>query len=243
MVTLSANPTSLPYDGSTTLSWSSVNANGCTASGDWSGSKATSGSQTISALTSNSSFSLTCTGAGGSDSKLVNVTVAAPLPTLSFSANPDSVFQNDSTILNWSAIDATSCVASGDWSGDKSTSGAETINSLALDSEFSLTCNGAGGTVSKTVNVTVAVGNNELIKPSINLTTENNNIYLNWSQSNADLYRVLYWKGNNAPQEQITTSTEYTFPPLNAGSYKVIVEAYDEMGNSLFSAPVTLEVL
>ena len=97
--------------------------------------------------------------------------------------------------------------------------------------------------MNETVNVTVVVSNNELVKPSANLTTENNNIYLNWSQSNADLYRVLYWKGNNAPQEQITTSTEYTFPPLSTGSYTVVVEAYDELGNSLFSVPVTLEVL
>ena len=79
--------------------------------------------------------------------------------------------------------------------------------------------------------------------PAVALTMENNNIYLNWSQGNANQYRVLYWKGNNAPEEQITTSTEYAFPPLSTGSYTVLVEAYDEMGNSTFSVPVALEVL
>ena len=80
-------------------------------------------------------------------------------------------------------------------------------------------------------------------KPSVTITKENGNIYLDWVNSDANQYRVLYWQGNNAPQEHITSGTQYTFPPLNAGDYTVLVEAYDELGNSLFSAPVTLEVL
>ena len=238
-VSLSASPSNLPSNGTTTLSWNTTNTTDCTASGDWSGDKATSGSQTMSALISNSSFSLTCSGAGGSATESVNVTVATPLPTLSLSANPSTISQNSSTTLNWSAIDATSCTASGDWSGTMDVSGAVTISSLTVDSQFILTCSGSNGTVNETVNVTV----NALVKPSVNLSTENNSIYLSWSQSNANQYRVLYWEGNNAPQEQLTTSTEYTFPSLSAGLYTVIVEAYDIIGNSLFSAPVMLEVL
>jgi len=84
---------------------------------------------------------------------------------------------------------------------------------------------------------------NKLEVPFVTLAMENNNIYLDWTQSNADQFRVLYWKGNNAPQEQITTGTEFTFPPLSAGNYTVVVEAYDDMGNSLFSLPVALEVV
>ena len=95
-VTLSASPSSLPYNGSTTLSWGSANSSGCTASGDWSGSKTTSGSQTIVALTTNSSFNLSCSGPGGDASDSVSITVTAPLPTLSFSASPSTVAQNRS---------------------------------------------------------------------------------------------------------------------------------------------------
>jgi hypothetical protein len=73
---LSANPTSVVMDGSTTLNWNSTNATGCTASGDWSGSLPSSGSQTITSLTSNSNFNLSCTGAGGTVNESVNVTVA-----------------------------------------------------------------------------------------------------------------------------------------------------------------------
>jgi hypothetical protein len=74
-VTLSANPASVVMDGSTTLNWNSTNSTGCTASGDWSGSMPTSGSQTINSLTTNSSFNLSCNGTGGTANESVNVTV------------------------------------------------------------------------------------------------------------------------------------------------------------------------
>ena len=50
-----------------TLTWSSANATGCTASGDWSGTKSTSGSEIVTITKPGvNSFSLTCTGEGGS---------------------------------------------------------------------------------------------------------------------------------------------------------------------------------
>jgi len=75
-VSLSASPTNVVMDGSTTLNWNSTNATVCTATGDWSGSLPPSGSQTISSLTSNSNFNLSCTGAGGTANESVDVTVA-----------------------------------------------------------------------------------------------------------------------------------------------------------------------
>ncbi|MHB8660982.1 MAG: choice-of-anchor Q domain-containing protein, partial [Minisyncoccota bacterium] len=43
IITLSASPTSVTSGGSSTLTWSSTNATSCTASGGWTGTKATSG--------------------------------------------------------------------------------------------------------------------------------------------------------------------------------------------------------
>jgi hypothetical protein len=76
-VSLAANPTSVTGGGASTLTWSSTNATSCTASGAWSGTKATSGSQSTGALTASSDFILTCTGAGGSASASATVTVTA----------------------------------------------------------------------------------------------------------------------------------------------------------------------
>jgi hypothetical protein len=173
-VNLSASPSSLTYNGSTLLSWNSSNATSCTATGDWSGSQPLSGSLTINALIADSSFDLTCSGAGGSANDSVNVTIAAPpIPTIALTASPDTVSQNGSTTLNWSSTDATSCTASGDWSGSKAVAGSEAMNSLVVDSQFTLTCDGVGGAVNDTVNVTVVVNNNGTALLSWSPPTEN----------------------------------------------------------------------
>jgi hypothetical protein len=76
-VTLGASPSSVAPGAKSTLSWSSTNATGCTAGGSWSGTKASSGSEASSALTANSTFSLSCTGTGGTGNASTIVTVAA----------------------------------------------------------------------------------------------------------------------------------------------------------------------
>ena len=65
----------IPYNNSADLSWTSYNANYCYASGDWSGTKSLSGSQITGILTSSKTYTITCTGSGGSisDSVIVNV--------------------------------------------------------------------------------------------------------------------------------------------------------------------------
>ena len=79
--TLSVNPTTVVSGGSTTLTWTSANATSCTGSSNpatsWSGIKSLAGSQTVSGLVSNTTFSLTCTGPGGQITATANVTVSA----------------------------------------------------------------------------------------------------------------------------------------------------------------------
>ncbi|MCP4075117.1 MAG: hypothetical protein GY744_02905 [Gammaproteobacteria bacterium] len=160
-LSLKSDTNATDYDGSVTLSWSSSDASSCTASGDWSGSKSTSGSQTISSLTADSSFMLNCTGAGGNADDTVNVAVGSlPAPTVSLSTNSTSISYNGSTTLSWSSSDASSCTASGDWSGSKSTSGSQTISELTIDSSFILSCTGGGGNTDDSVNVSVVLNNN-----------------------------------------------------------------------------------
>ena len=74
-MSLSASPASIGAGGSSTLTWSSANAGACTASGGWSGAKATSGSLAVSP-SSTTTYALSCTGAGGSTSRSAIVTVA-----------------------------------------------------------------------------------------------------------------------------------------------------------------------
>lgn len=75
-----ASSTLLTVGQSTTLSWSSTNATGCSASGGWSGTKSVNGTQSVSP-SATTTYTLSCSGLGGSILKSVTVGVKAPTPT------------------------------------------------------------------------------------------------------------------------------------------------------------------
>ncbi|HJS21852.1 MAG TPA: hypothetical protein VJ764_04290 [Steroidobacteraceae bacterium] len=160
-LTLTANPTAVMPGGNSTLTWSSANTTSCTASGGWTGTKATSGNQVIGNITATATYSLQCTGAGGNISRSAQVTVSnnpPPAPTVNLSASPTSVAVNDSAMLNWTSTNATSCTASGAWTGTKAAQGSESTGALSNTATYSLSCTGAGGTASDSVTVTVTPG-------------------------------------------------------------------------------------
>ena len=65
---LSVSPASVTIGASATLSWSSISTTGCSASGSWSGAWASSGSHSITpAVIGANTYTLTCSGAGGSN--------------------------------------------------------------------------------------------------------------------------------------------------------------------------------
>ena len=153
VVNLSASPLVINQGQSAILSWSSTDATSCTASGGWSGSRATSGSEVVSpALTT--SYAISCTGDGGTASDSVTVTMNQPpaviVPTVNLTASPSSVSRGGTITLNWSSTDASSCSASGDWSGLKATncSASIVINNAVT---FTLTCSGDGGSANGSV--------------------------------------------------------------------------------------------
>jgi hypothetical protein len=204
-VNLSASPATVSPNGSTTLSWDSVNADSCTASGDWSGSKEVSGSETIKSIVKNSTFKLSCTGTNGNASDSVAVTVnTPPALTLDLSANPTDISYNGSTTLNWTS-NADSCSASGAWSGNKGASGSETINSLTETSTFNLSCNSAGTGVNDTVTVTVG----KPATPTINLAADPMKVSYNGSTT-------LSWRSENT--DSCTASGDWSGTRGSAGS-------------------------
>lgn len=74
-ITLTANPTHVTSGGTVTLTWSSQNTTSCTASNGWTGTQALSGTAQSAALTAATTFTLSCTGSGGTTSQSVNVTI------------------------------------------------------------------------------------------------------------------------------------------------------------------------
>ena len=78
-----------------------------------------------------------------------------PSPGVTISASPNQVAQNTPSTLTWSSSNTTSCVASGDWSGSKTTEGSESTGNLSSSKTYTLSCSGQGGSASNSVTVTV----------------------------------------------------------------------------------------
>jgi len=89
------------------LYWSTTKAASCTASGDWSGSKGTSGSFHISApIYSKKTYTLTCTGPGGSITQTIHVFIHPYLTDMnglaySLSVNPQPVPFGSFSAVSW----------------------------------------------------------------------------------------------------------------------------------------------
>jgi hypothetical protein len=151
---LSAEPTTVQQSGSTTLQWNAFNVDSCDASGGWSGSRATSGTEVVGPLSQSTTFTLVCSAfSGGSVSR--SVTVLVGTATLALSASPTALDPGGSTTLSWTASNVDSCTATGGWSGNKATSGSETIGPLTSTTTFTQTCDGSGGSVTESVSVAV----------------------------------------------------------------------------------------
>jgi hypothetical protein len=86
-VTVTANPTAVLAGQSTTLTWTSTNATICTASGGWSGTEPTNGSASSAAVNAAATYTLTCTGPGGSAASSAMVGLTNPS---SFTVTPRS---------------------------------------------------------------------------------------------------------------------------------------------------------
>lgn len=81
--TISIEPSTAYVYEAVSVTWSSTNASACTASGDWSGAKSTSGTESISFETiGEKTLTVECTGSGGSASASATVSISyKPLDT------------------------------------------------------------------------------------------------------------------------------------------------------------------
>ncbi|MEO1574663.1 MAG: hypothetical protein AAFU65_06845, partial [Pseudomonadota bacterium] len=225
VVSLTATPDTVDFNGASSLSWSTTNATSCTASGDWSGARPVNGSVTVGPLTANSTYTLTCAGNGQNASDTATITVNAPAPTLNFSAQPDALPFNGTTTLNWTATDATSCTAFGDWSGARPTSGTESLGPLTADASFRLVCSGPGGSVDITRDVSVAAPS----APSLSLQAADDAVAsggsttLTWSAADVDSCVASgAWSGarplaGNESVGPITSASTYTLSCTGPG--------------------------
>jgi len=167
-VSFSASPSQIPSGTSSTLTWASSNATGCTASNAWSGPRPPSGTATVMPSTT-ATYSLSCTGAGGAGAASTTVTVVPPVPTVTLTAMPPAIVEGQSSSLNWTSSYASSCTASGGWTGGKGTSGGPLVVKPAQNTTYVLTCTGNGGTASSSLEITVDPGDADNWVPPVSL--------------------------------------------------------------------------
>jgi hypothetical protein len=98
-----------------------------------------------------------CSGAGGRVTKYVRVQLtASSVPTVSLAATPTTVASGGTATLVWTTSNASSCTASGGWTGSKPTSGSASTARISADTVYRLSCTGPGGSAVDTATVTVA---------------------------------------------------------------------------------------
>jgi chitodextrinase len=350
-VTISALPTSVTSGGSTVVTWSSTSATSCTASGSWSGSKATSGSQTFTNLTTSQTYTLTCSGksksgsatqsatvtvtgapadttapsaptslAGSatsqtqinltwtastdnvgvtgyrvfrngtqvgtptvtsySDSGLTastaytytvkaidaagnlsaasnstSITTLAPVPTVTITASPTSVTSGSGSTITWSSTNATTCTASGAWSGTKATSGTQAFTNLTVNQTYTLQCTGTGGSATQSASVTVTAPV-DTTPPTVTITGPVSSLPSGTTQT------TLTATTNEAATCRYSTNAAFTFSTgtiftttgatthsttltglTNGTSYTYYVKCQDAAGNTSGNASVTFAVV
>ena len=136
---------------SSTLSWTSTNAETCeidqgTGIVDLSGSMAVSPTETTT-------YTITASGPGGTATDTVTVTVLYPT-TVSISADPETIQVGGSSTLTWTSANADSCVIEPgigtiDPYGSMPVSPTETTT-------YTITATGLGGTATASVTVTIS---------------------------------------------------------------------------------------
>ncbi|HXF47574.1 MAG TPA: hypothetical protein VNK91_15795 [Burkholderiaceae bacterium] len=112
-----------------------------------------------------------------------------PAPTLTFAAVPSAIRSGETATLGWTASNASSCVASGTWSGTRPAVGWETAGPLTTHRNYSLTCVGDAGAVTKSLTVFA----NSAAAPTVSLRADpvrlagGASATLTWHASNAHI--------------------------------------------------------
>jgi len=186
-ISLVSNGAATPAGTPIVLTWSTTNAQTCSATGDWSGAKPTQGREVVPVGSTNVTFGLDCQGAGGSATSSVAVSVLPPRPVITLTAAATTIAIGTTTTLNWTVANATACTASGSWTGAREVSGTETTPALNANATFTLTCTGSGGSSASSVAVAARQ------PPRVSLWFEPETVVV------GDLTRAR-WKAENADQ-------------------------------------------
>ncbi|MBV8658751.1 MAG: DUF3443 family protein [Burkholderiales bacterium] len=157
-----------------------------------------------------------CGGGGGGGSS--SSSSSTPAPVVSISLNPSSVQAGQSSVLRWSVSNATSCTASGAWSGAQAGSGsASVLQNTQGTYTYTLTCSGAGGSDTQSATLTVTPASNA---PTIQMSLASSTVQvgqsttLSWSTTNTTSCTASGdWSGvePTSGSQQVTAAAAQTY--------------------------------
>jgi len=220
VVSITATPLALPPGGSSTLSWSTTNAESCSISGV--GTVPFSGTMTVTP-TATTEYQITASGQGGTTTSKVLVTVKYPAPTVTISASPAEIMLGGSVTLNWSSTNATACSID-QGIGVIAASGTMTVSPSATTT-YTISAAGLGGTIMANIRVTV-----KYLPPTLDFSISPTEIIpgesavLSWSSTNASYCTI------NPGVGVVATSGTMTISPGAVGTYTYSIAAYGPGG-------------
>jgi len=157
----SDGPVTAKAGDSVLLSWTTSAVTSCTASGTsgWNGAKGYGSAQDSWIVKPGSlTYTLMCTGPNSAQASDQVTVKAPPLVELRVNGSETSITLDKgiAPTLAWYVVGATSCSASGGWSGSKAiTSGSEKAPMPTASAKYELTCVGAGGTTTDSVSLSL----------------------------------------------------------------------------------------
>ena len=93
-------------------------------------------------------------GGGGGGNTPTPPTVLTPTPLVTLTSSSSSILQGDSVTLSWSSTNATSCTASGGWSGSLAAVGSQSVQIGSIGTTaFNITCVSGSLTANASSNV------------------------------------------------------------------------------------------
>ena len=151
-VSISADPETIQAGGSSTLTWSSTDADSVVID-QGIGTVATNGSVTVSPIET-TTYTISVTGPGGTATANVTVTATYPPPTVSISADPETIQAGESATLTWNSTNADSAVID-QGVGTVASNGSFTVSPTETTT-YTITVTSPSGTATADVTVNVS---------------------------------------------------------------------------------------
>jgi RHS repeat-associated protein len=205
-VVFEATPQAITLGETSTLQWTTTNADRITIN-QGIGDVLATGTLTV-APKDTTTYTLSATGTGGATTASATVRVTVPTPTVSLSVNPDTIVQGASATLTWNSNFAdTMTIQPG--IGPVSANGSLTV-SPSQTTTYMITVTGRGGTSNATATLTV------LLPPTVTMGASPQTILagvsstLKWTSTNATTATIEPGIGNASPIGSMTISPQQT---------------------------------